>query len=159
MALVKSTALVISRRNIDYGDCSSAFAALLSTIATPEQARVNLEGLDVAFHGYERDSREIFEIAEVRDFVSRLDAEFPFWLFLLSKRLLGLQAITLCLMPPYLTPDARKKVFPEVLDGLLTNRWLPAMNQVCAYCDFTEDEISDLTDRSLRYMHFGPESG
>jgi hypothetical protein len=32
------------------------------------------------------------------------------------------------------------------------------MNKVCAYCHFPEDEISDLTDRSLRYMHFGPET-
>jgi hypothetical protein len=159
MAFVPSTAMVISRREMDCGDRSTTLAALMTCIATPEQARANLEDLDIAFDGYDHDGREIFEIPEVRDLVSRLDAEFPFWLFFMNKRLLGLQAITLCLMPPYLTPDARKKIFPEVLGDLLTKRWLPAMNQVCAYCDFTDDEISDLTDRSLNYMHFGPETG
>ena len=159
MAFVPSMAMVISQRDMDFGDRSTTLAALMTYIATPEQARANLEGLDIAFDGYDHDGREIFEIPEVRDLVSRLDAEFPFWLFFMNKRLLGLQAITLCLMPPYLMPDARKKIFPEVLGDLLTKRWLPAMNQVCAYCDFTDDEISDLTDRSLNYMRFGPETG
>ena len=82
-------------------------------IATPEQARANLEGLDIAFDGYDHGSREIFEIPEVRDFVSRLDVEFPFWLFFMIKRLLLLQAITLCLMPPYLTPRLGKGYFQK----------------------------------------------
>ena len=134
--------MVISHRDNASGDCSSALAALRLYITTPEQARANLECLDIAFDGYDHGSREIFQIAKVRNFVSRLDAKFHFWLFFMNKNLLGLQAVTLCLMPPYLTPDARKRIFPEVLDGLLTKRWLPAMNQVCACCDFTKDEYS-----------------
>lgn len=121
MAVVQSTALVISHHDVNAGDHTSALAALKSYISSPERARANLEGLDVAFHGYDHDSREVFEIPEVRAFVSRLDADFSFWLFCMNKRSLGLQALTLCFMPAYPTPEQRKKTFPEFLSALLTN--------------------------------------
>ena len=89
-------------------------------MSTPARARSFFEQLDIAFHGYDNDQRELFEIPEVRDFVNWLDDQFPFWLFFLTKKGLGLQCIMLCLMPPHLTDEARKTVLPRRLDELLS---------------------------------------
>jgi len=91
--------IVISRDEIEAGEIEPSLSALKNCIASVDVIRERFERLDVAFHGYNDDSREVFEIPEVRDFVHRLDGEFPFWLFFLSKSYLGLQAITLCFLP------------------------------------------------------------
>ena len=75
--------------------------------------------LDVGQHG--------FEISEARDFVFQLDERFPFWLYFLSKARFELQSIMLCFLPPFLTPEAKARIFPEKLKTLMEERWLPAM--------------------------------
>jgi hypothetical protein len=106
----------------------------------------------VAFHGYDQDSRELFEIPEVREYVSALDSQFPFWLFFLTKFGLGLQCIMLCFMPPYLTEKARETIHPQRLDDLLSIRWFPAMNRVCELVGFTERQIESLTNGVVDYF-------
>ena len=63
------------------GDATRAKAFLKSLLGSPETARSFFENIDVSFHGYDDDSRELFEIQGVRDFVNKLDTEFPFWLY------------------------------------------------------------------------------
>jgi hypothetical protein len=150
--------VVISRQEVETGDTSSVASVLKSCIASPERALSLFEKLDIAFHGYDQDQREVFEIPEVRKYVSLLDQEFPFWLFFLTKEKLGLQAIMLCFMPPYLTEDARKTVLPERLDQLLSGRWFPAMNHICEVVGFSESQIERLTDDVANYFINGPRS-
>jgi hypothetical protein len=98
---------------------------------------------------------ELFEIPEVRDFVHKLDEEFPFWLFFLSKRYLGLQCLLRCFLPPFLTEEGRAETFPERIGQLLTKRWIPAMNNICEYVGFSEQQITQLTDRVTAYITKG----
>ena len=72
-----------------------------------------MERVEISFHGYDHTPQELFEIPEVRNFVYQLDEQFPFWLFFLSKRHLGLQCLLFCFLPPFLTEDARSRIFPE----------------------------------------------
>jgi hypothetical protein len=148
--------VTISRDEVNAQDVSAAFAVLKSFTETPEMTRRMFERVDVAFHGYDDDSRELFEIPEVRDFVYALDEKFPFWLFFLNKKYTGLQALSLCFLPPYLTPRAKQEEYPKRMDQLLQNRWFPAMNQICEYAGFTEDQIEDLTERVFVYLTEGP---
>jgi hypothetical protein len=99
---------------------------------------------------------ELFEIPEVRDFIAAIDDEFPFWLFFLSKHALGLQCISKCFLPPFLKPEAQARIFPEKLDDLLSRRWFPAMNQVCAWVRLSESEIEEMSNRSVEYLLMGP---
>jgi hypothetical protein len=126
-------------------------------LTSPERALSFFENVDIAFHGYDDDPRELFEIDEVRNFVIELDRQFPFWLFFLTKRGLGLQCIMLCFMPPYLTDDARKTIFPHKLDELLSKRWFPAMNQICDYVGFSERDNQRLTESVADYFINGPD--
>lgn len=148
--------VTISRNEVIAGDVSAAASVLGRFTENPEIARSMFERVDVAFHGYDQDARELFEIPEVRDFVYKLDDEFPFWLFFLSKQHLGLQAIALCFLPPFLTEEAKKTVLPQHLDRLLNNRWWPAMNHICEFVGFSEDDIEQLSERVLHYFFNGP---
>jgi hypothetical protein len=153
-----SVVVVISREEVEARDPSSVLGALKSCVESPERALSFFEKLDIAFHGYDLDAREVFEIFEVREFVSLVDGEFPYWLFFLTKKGLGLQAIMLCFMPPYLTEQARKMVLPQRLDQLLSNRWFPAMNQICEAVGFSEGQIATLTNNVADYFINGPRS-
>jgi hypothetical protein len=112
--------------------------------------------MDIAFQGYDHDTRELFEIPEVRQYVSLLDDKFPYWLFFLGKNGLGLQAISYCLMPPYLNKIGRETLFPERLNNLLANRWFPAMNHICMAVGYSEEQIEALTNKVVDHFLNGP---
>ncbi|MDB5974587.1 MAG: hypothetical protein JWR07_1347 [Nevskia sp.] len=148
--------IVVSREEVRANDMSSVLESLRGLIASPEIARAYFDRVDIAFHGYNGTSEELFEIPEVRNFVHELDNEFPYWLFFLDKSALGLQFIAYSFLPPFLTNEAKQAIFPERLDALLTKRWFPAMNQVCDWAGFTEQQIEALTNRSVDYLLRGP---
>ena len=148
--------IVVSRDEVEGRVAPSSVDAFRSCLSSPERALSFFEKLDVAFHGYDNDSRELFEIPEVRTFVNELDDQFPFWLFFLTKSGVGLQCIMLCLMPPYLTDEARRRIHPERLDDLLSKRWFPAMNHICKYVSFTERKIESLSNSVVDYFTQGP---
>ena len=147
--------VLVSRAEIEAIDILPALGTLRRLTEAPETAREFFERVDIAFHGYDDDTRELSEIIEVRNFVFRLDDQFPFWLFFLSKHYLGLQCLLWCLLLPSLTEEGRSEIFPERIDRLLTNRWFPAMNQICHYARFSEQQIEALTDRVLTYITKG----
>lgn len=123
--------VVVSKAEVDAMDTSTALAVLQKLVESPGTAREFVERVDIAFHGHDHTKQELFEIPEVRNFIIQLDQQFPFWLFFLSKHHLGLQCLLFCLLPPFLTEEARSRIFPERINQLLSNRWLPAMSQVC----------------------------
>ena len=144
--------ILISREEVEARDRTAPLATLKSLISSPEIAKSYMENVDVIFGGYDSDSRELFEIPEVRDYVYKLDDEFPYWLFFLSKYGSGLQCLLLCFLPPYLTEEARVKIHTERTRDLLLDRWLPAMNQVSEFAELSGDEIDELTERALDYI-------
>lgn len=148
--------IVVTRDEVEGRVAPTSIESLKSCLSTPARAKSFFEKLDIAFHGYDDDKRELFEIPEVRNFVSRLDDQFPFWLFFLTKKGLGLQCIMLCLMPPYLTEETKRTVLPERLNELLSIRWFPVMNHICMVAGFSERQIEDLTDAVGSYFVNGP---
>ena len=153
--LVDPLCLVVSRQEVDSGETGEILKSLKRLMLTPEAARAWHEKVDIAFHGYDEVRWELFEIPEVRNYVLKLDEQFPYWLFFLTKQGLGLQCIALCLLPPFLTEEAKARIHPQRLGGLLMNRWIPAMNQLCAYVGMSETEISLLTEECLAYFTKG----
>lgn len=144
--------VVISRSEVESMDTSAALGVLKKLTKSPNTAREFVERVDIAFHGYDQTKEELFEIPEVRNYVYQLDRQFPFWLYFLSKRYLGLQCLIFCFLPPFLTEEARKEIFPERIDQLLETRWFPAMNQMCVYAGLSEEQIKRLTERAVAYI-------
>jgi len=148
--------VIISREEVEAKDFSKVLGVLKSLLATPEKAKQFKENVDLSFSGYDQDTRELFEIPEVRHFVFNLDEEFPLWLYFLTKFGLGLQCLFLCRVPPYLTDEAQAEIFPKRLSDLLANRWIPAMNQTGNFVGMSEAENEQLTERFISYLTEGP---
>ena len=151
-------AIIVSKDEVLAGDTSATIDMLNRLTCTPDTARAYRERVDLGFHGYDDDTRELFEIQEVRDYVRALDNAFPYWLFFLSKQYLGLQCVLLCLLLPFLNDTGKARVFPQQIGELLDRRWFPAMNQVSVYAGLDEDEIERLTDRAVEYITNGRRS-
>lgn len=149
-------AIIASKDEVLAGDTEGVISSLRTLIASPEAALNWKERVDFAVDGYNNTQWELFEITEVRDFVAKVDDEFPYWLFFLSKYALGLQCVAYCFLPPFLKPDAQAEIFPERLDDLLSRRWFPAMNQVCNWVGMSEFEIDSMTSRAIKYLVTGP---
>jgi len=147
--------IVVSKQDILSGNTQSTIEALKTLTRSPKDALMWRERVDIMFDGYNDSQWELFEIPEVRDFVYQLDEEFPYWLFFMSKAHFGLQCIILCFMPPFLTPEAKEKHFPETLVRLLDKRWLPAMYHVCQYAGMSDRDIEPMLAGVFEYIKAG----
>ena len=85
MTLPFTPIIVITREEVDAQDTSSVLGALGALVKSPQFARSFFEQVDIAFHGYNETTDELFEIVAVREFVHALDEAFPYWLYFLSK--------------------------------------------------------------------------
>jgi hypothetical protein len=148
--------IVVSKDEIMRSDIGPALNVLKSLFSAPEIARYYKERVDINFDGYNDDPRELEEIEEVREYVQKLDQQFPFWLFFLSKHMLGLQCIIFCHLLPFLTDAAKAERHPRQLEELLLKRWLPAMNEVGEFIGISDKELLAMTERVMTYVKFGP---
>jgi hypothetical protein len=118
--------IVVLKNDVLSKNTRPTVSILQSLLSSPDNALKWHERVDISFEGYDGVPQELFEIQEVREFVKILDDVFPYWLFFLSKADFGLQCIILCFLPPFLTDDAKARIFPERVGSLLEKRWLPA---------------------------------
>jgi hypothetical protein len=149
---------IISRRDIERADLRETLVGLKHLTSSVEVAKAYCERVDIAFHGYDDDPRELWEIPEVREFVYKLDTHFPYWLFFLDKKLLGLRCLAWCFLPPFLKEEAQREIYPKRLAELLERRWFPALNAIAGWVGMSDDEIVAITDRSVEYLLRGPTS-
>jgi hypothetical protein len=93
--------VVVSRRDVEAADTSSTLGALRRLIESPATARQFFERVDIAFHGYDDASQELFEIVEVRDFVYKLDEQFPFGSFFCQSTIWDFSAYSFASCPRF----------------------------------------------------------
>ena len=129
---------------------------LRSLLESAETIKSYRERLDVSCHDYDSDRRELWEIPDVRSFVARLDEEFPFWFYFMTRDGLGLFFIGRCFLLPYLTPEGDAAHNGPRLGGLLERRWFPAMNKMAVDAGLSEDDIRNLSESALEYFVHGP---
>jgi hypothetical protein len=148
--------IVISRDEVNRNDISGPLVALKSLLSDSQTIRKFRRQVDISFFGYDQTREELFEIPEVRNYVYALDAKFPFWLYFLSREMLGLQCLAYCFLPPYLTEQARKEIHPGRLADLIEKRWGPALFEVCSSAGHTEAEADELLQSACNYFTTGP---
>ena len=147
--------IVISKEEVQSGDIEPALSVLKKLTESPGAAKSYVENVDIAFDGYNDYSEELFEIVEVREYVYKLDDEFPYWLYFLSKKHLGLQALYLCFLPPFLNEEGKQKIFPERINSLLSNRWIPALTHICEFVGADENDRDAIAERAVQYIFNG----
>lgn len=148
--------IVVSREEVISGDTSAPLSTLNQLLESRESIREFCQRVDISFSGYENTPEELFEIPEVRNYVYALDAEFPFWLYFLSREFTGLQCLALCYLLPCLTEEARARKHPKQLADLIERRWGPALNQICQAAGYPESKTDELLESALQYFVDGP---
>lgn len=148
--------IAISRKDIEAGDISGTLS-VLAKLLSPDAALRYCEKVDVGVYGYDDFAGELNELPEIRDFVNKLDAAFPYWCYFLSKRATGLGFILSCFCPPYLAPESRDRIWLESIGEYLIRRGFPAMNQLCKATGCSESEIERMTNRVMEYITNGPD--
>src|SRR5688572_23993481 len=94
--------VVVSREDVFTGNLDETLKLLNYLATSPEALTTYRERVEIRFDGFNEDRRELWEIPEVRSFVDRLDEEFPFWLYFLTREGTGLLAVSRCFLLPYL---------------------------------------------------------
>lgn len=152
--------IIISKEEILSGNVAGTVTLLKRLIETPNIARQHMEKLDIAVDGYNNDQRELFEIHEVREYLLKLNRQFPYWLFFLSKHYLGLQLFAWCVLYDLikissLMSEEHRKQNMEAGIRALKIKWFPPMEEMGSFVHLTDLEIQDLKTRSLRYFKEG----
>ena len=81
---IRRRTLQISRADIESGNVADVARLLRTQIRDREAAYLTRGRLRLTIHGWDDDPRELWEIAEVREFMVRVDAEFPYWYWFLE---------------------------------------------------------------------------
>lgn len=119
----------ISRTDVEYRQIDPTLEHLSVLTSHPEVARHFCGRVDLAFAGYDHDTREIFEIRDVREFVQELDRRFPFLPYLLTRETATLRTLALCLITAEMTLDDNVRINSTELHSLAT-RWLGQVGQI-----------------------------
>ena len=88
------------------------------------QGRVGL-----SFHGYDSDSRELYQIPEVRQYLASLDSQFPYWLYFLSTDNDTLKMIAFCLCRTSFIDPGMAQLDPSDMQTFLLSHF-DAINQL-----------------------------
>lgn len=88
---------VIPREAVLAGDTEQTLIGLSVFVRSKSLAPQVQGHLRLAFEGFDDDHREVWEIPEVRLFMERIDAVFPYWFFLADLSSPTLQLIASCL--------------------------------------------------------------
>ncbi|MBF0235186.1 MAG: chlororespiratory reduction 6 domain-containing protein [Desulfamplus sp.] len=144
--------IVVTKDDVLSGDISKTLSCLNHFIKSPEVARSYMEKVDIAFYGYNNDPRELYEIPEVRNYVNKLDEQFPYWLYFFSKKYLGLQAILLCLLPTYWKEQSKRAIVIKKIEEVLFNRWFVALNEIDDFIGRDDEVNQAITERTIEYV-------
>ena len=89
--------MVVDRTEVEALDVSRTARTLSGVLATRNAVERHRGRVDLAFHGYSTDPRELYEIPEVRQFCAKLDDAFPYWFYFLATERVTLGMIACCL--------------------------------------------------------------
>ena len=143
--------LDFDRSDIEAGNTSDVMQ-VLTQLLERDAATKFCEQLDAFSSGYESDPRELWEIPEVRAFVQKLDREFPYWCYFLSKLGDGLLWITYCLYPLAATQDERKRFNAWAVRNYIDGRGIPHLTAICRFVGCSDEEAVRLTKNAVDYL-------
>lgn len=132
----------IERKDIENMKVSK-YANMLNTLYPNVLITHNLsESMDIEIKGYEKDTRELWQIPEVRNFIKELNKAFSQWFYFLDKNSEILYYITMCICAKGFTEEDKYKMNHLLLHDFI-NEQLKNLNEVCYYLNDIEkyDEL------------------
>ncbi|WP_269533510.1 hypothetical protein [Chitinimonas sp. BJYL2] len=120
----------IDRKDIEEQNISNALAFLNDLTSSREVCMGLKERLELSVHGYNDDSREIYEIPEVIAFLRALNEAWPYWMLFQHPEFTWLQVMAVCLCSPTRTKDGKVAFDHEEMSELMT-KWFCSLNELC----------------------------
>lgn len=121
------------------------FAKLFSS--TAQNAWNSRGSVRLVFSGYTDDSRELWEISEVRAYVKKLVAAWPEWMFFLDTSDQTLQVCFMCLAQMERTAEPSKQRIVGFTPEVLTDGF-DGINQICDKYQFS-DEVCEIASKKI----------
>jgi len=137
--------LVFSREQIMAMDLHEPLQVLRQLAGNPEKAVAACGRISVVIDGYNADSRELFEIPEVRRYIQQLDALWPYWFFFLSQADDSIKVIESCLCDCIEVVPGVTSIDTEQLNECLT-RHFSALNSYCKAINLPESKIQEISE-------------
>jgi hypothetical protein len=144
--------LVFSREQIMEMDLQEPLQVLRQLAGNPEKAVAACGRISVIIDGYNADSRELFEIPEVRRYIQQLDALWPYWFFFLSQADDSIKVIESCLCDSIEVVPGVTSIDTEQLNECLT-RHFSALNSYCEAINLPESKIQEISEGIISLIH------
>ena len=128
----------------------------LENFLNPVYAKKFHERIDVSISGYDFDERELCEIPEVREYITLVDKDFPYWFFYLSKFSSSLQFVTFSLCDHIKLADGLLHLVENEKLKSFFRRHFAAMNEICDLVKFSQNEKNSLMGRVNKYYYDRP---
>ena len=143
--------VVVDRTDVEALDVSSIAKNISRVLANRDTVERFRGRVDLAFHGYSNDPRELYEIPKVRRFCAKLDDAFPFWFYFLSAEGVTLGVIACCLCSVTKVRPGVVSFGPDLLQFM--TRHFGALNWL--FDNFSLDERHDVEISGKVTEYFG----
>ena len=150
--------VVADRGEVEVVEVSRVAGILLRVVANRETAERFRGRVDLSFHGYSSDPREVYEIPEVRRFCTKLDEVFPYWFYFLSTDGVTLMVIACCLCGVTKVRPGLVSFGPDLLQFM--TRHFRAMNWLVDKYSLDESHNIEISGQVAEYFgRFGGRDG
>lgn len=126
--------IFITRPEVETGNISDTLGVLQSLLDDRRNVLQRQNKIRVFVDGYDDDSRELWDIHEVRAFYRKLDEKFPYWFWFCDKNDVSLKVISDCLYQSSGKAEEQQQTVALVdnteLDGFM-RRHYQAVDELC----------------------------
>jgi hypothetical protein len=137
--------LLISRREVEAGDLASVLSRLKPFLATREDAWRYRGQMALAVDGYNNDSRELVDIAEVREMLRRLESSWPHWAYFFNQVDDSIKLLLSCVAGSRFLGRGAVEMDADMVAAAL-GRAFGGMNAIFDRFGFPEDELEKLSN-------------
>lgn len=144
--------LVVPRRDVERCDVSSVLS-YLKTIASNSATAWQMRGrVSISFDGYSDERRSIFTVPEVRRFVAKAHASWPYWFFFLNQVDHSIKVVAACLCDMQRVEPASWKLSQADLMRFV-GEGMTALADLGKRYRFDEAEMDSIATGVFQYLH------
>lgn len=147
---------MFSREDIEAGNVASVLSGLKG-LMEPPLIHALRQSINFGVEGYDNDTRELFQIFEVRRFLKALDDQWPYWFYFADpEQPSSFQMLTFCLCKPVLVDGGAQLESSEL--GAFLERHFLALNTICEILNDPDDVVEAMSNRILAIYEMGEAS-
>lgn len=144
--------LVVPRRDVEAGNVASLLS-YLKTLSSDSATAWQMRGrVSISFDGYSDERRSIFTVPEVRTFVAKVNAAWPYWFFFLNQVDHSIKVVAACLCDMRRVEPASWKLSQADLMRFV-GVGMTAMGDLGKRYRFDEAEMDAIATGVFQYLH------